>query len=230
MSLCLGVVVAEAARALVNFMVPVVVEHVAPATSIPPDGADFEVTEYRLAVPVPSHTTMSLPSPLDVIVKSDETPTPNQPHPSQVTSNSTFPPSILWTNDILASNSVVVAGELQHLLAVHVDEATPSHSTLLPLFSEASVHAAKASQVAFAAALQQAAASFAFVHVVLTQLVVVDAEIRPLLPLSAHRLAWSVMVEHLAGAVQHVATSHVLSVPAHDVLAPLLSEASEHEE
>ena len=81
------------------------------------------------------------------------------------------------------------AGLLQHLVEVHVDVAVPSHSTPFPLFSDASVHESYASHVALGAALQQVAASLSFVHAVLTQLVVKDAEIKPLLPLSAHRVA-----------------------------------------
>ena len=37
------------------------------------------------------------------------------------------------------------------------------------------------------------------------------------------------MVEHLAGALQQVAASQVVVVPEHDVPAPLLRDAAEHE-
>ena len=75
--------------------VPAVVEHVASGTTVPPDGVDVAVAEYRLTVFVPSHTTRSLPSPLDPIVPSFDTPIPNQPHPAHVTSNSMLEPVTL---------------------------------------------------------------------------------------------------------------------------------------
>jgi hypothetical protein len=71
--------------------------------------------------------------------------------------------------------------------------------------------------------LQQVDASLALVQVGLEQSTLVAVAMRPLLPLSAHRVVGSLMVEHLAGGVTVTVSGAAIHIFATPPMAPQMA-------